>query len=117
MYHRLMARAEAAKPPDRRQRRSRTGCRNALLTLIDHQPYDTITVDQIVERADIGRATFYAHYTDKGDLLRELSDELIGEAASRARNIDPASNSGSYSGNAAAEILKHAAEHPALYRL
>ncbi|MEY2418806.1 MAG: hypothetical protein QOG90_1486, partial [Actinomycetota bacterium] len=35
----------------------------------------------------------------------------------RARNTDPASPSGSYSGYATAEILKHAGEHPALYRL
>jgi AcrR family transcriptional regulator len=88
-----------------------------LLELICEQPYDAITVDQIVERADIGRATFYAHYADKGALLKELSDELISEAAARARHIDPAATPGSYSGLAAAEVLKHAAEHPALYRL
>ena len=112
-----MARQEAAKPPDRRQRRSQAACRRALLELICEQPYDAITVDMIVERADIGRATFYAHYADKGALLRELSDELIGEAANRARNINPAATPGEYSGSAAAEIVKHAGEHPPLYRL
>jgi AcrR family transcriptional regulator len=112
-----MARPKAAKPPDRRQRRSQASCRRALLELICEQSYDSITVDQIVERADIGRATFYAHYADKGALLRELSDELIGDAATRARNTNPAATPGSYSGSAAAEVLKHAGEHPALYRL
>jgi AcrR family transcriptional regulator len=79
-------------------------------------PYDAITVDQIAARADIARATFYAHYTDKGDLLRELTDELISEAALRARLHDPGPG-GPYSGYAAAEILGHAGEHAALYRL
>jgi AcrR family transcriptional regulator len=106
----------AEKPLDRRQRRSRTALRGGLLELICEMPYDTITVDLIVERADVGRATFYSHYGDKADLLRELSDELITEAATRAKLTEPAAK-GAYSGRSAAEIIKHAGEHPDLYRL
>ena len=102
---------------DRRQRRSRVALRNALLVLISEQSYESITIDHIVERADIVRATFYAHYRDKADLLRELTDELISEAADRARRTDPAATPGSYSGRSASEIIAHAGEHPDLYRL
>jgi AcrR family transcriptional regulator len=91
--------------------------RASLLELIGEVPYDTLTVDQIVDRADVGRATFYAHYVDKADLLRELTDELISEAATRAKMNDPAARSETYSGTAAAEIIAHAGEHPDLYRL
>ena len=102
---------------DRRQRRSRASLRRGLLELICEQPYENITVDLIVERADVGRATFYGHYGDKADLLRELSDELISEAANRAKLTGPSGRPGSYSGQAASEIIRHAGDHPDLYRL
>ena len=112
-----MARATLEKPLDRRQRRSRAALRRGLLELICEVSYDCITVDQIVDRADIGRATFYAHYVDKADLLRELCDELITEAGQRAKMTDPTASPRGYSGRSAAEIVGHAGEHPDLYRL
>lgn len=111
-----MGRASAEASLDRRQRRSREALRRGLLELIGDVPYDAITIDQIADRADVGRATFYAHYGDKADLLRELSDELITEAASRAKSTEPGS-ARAYSGRSAAEIINHAGEHPDLYRL
>jgi AcrR family transcriptional regulator len=91
--------------------------RRGLLELICEVPYDAITIDLIADRADVGRATFYAHYGDKADLLRELADELITEAATLARVPDPAAHPGSYSGKSSSAIIQHAGEHPDLYRL
>ena len=54
---------------DRRVRRTRKQLRDALLQLMSEKPYDQITVRDILERADFGRATFYAHFRDKDDLL------------------------------------------------
>lgn len=55
---------------DRRAARTRRALHQALMSLILSKGYDTISVSDIVEAADIGRSTFYAHYTGKEDLLR-----------------------------------------------
>ncbi len=54
---------------DRRVRRTRELLRRALLSLVQEQGYERITVQDILDRADVGRSTFYAHYRDKDDLL------------------------------------------------
>jgi len=57
---------------DRRVRRTRERLRNALVALSMEKPYGEIRVADLLERADVGRATFYAHYRDKEDLLISL---------------------------------------------
>jgi len=54
---------------DRRVRRTRQLLREALMGLTLERGYDHITVQDILDRADVGRSTFYAHYRDKDDLL------------------------------------------------
>ncbi|HEX7490249.1 MAG TPA: TetR/AcrR family transcriptional regulator [Candidatus Limnocylindrales bacterium] len=54
---------------DRRVRRTRQLLREALMELTLERGYDHITVQDILDRADVGRSTFYAHYRDKDDLL------------------------------------------------
>ncbi len=54
---------------DRRIQRTRQQLREALITLILEKGYDAITVQDILDRANMGRSTFYAHYRDKEDLL------------------------------------------------
>jgi AcrR family transcriptional regulator len=66
----------SSAPTDRRVRRTRELLRGALLSLIQEQGYDRITVQDILERADIGRSTFYAHYRDKDDLLRAGFEDI-----------------------------------------
>jgi AcrR family transcriptional regulator len=55
---------------DRRVRRTRELLHRTLLDLIGEKGYPQITVQDILDRADVGRSTFYAHYRDKEDLLR-----------------------------------------------
>ncbi len=55
----------------RQVNRTKVALRQALLSLIARKGYDRITVQELVERADVGRATFYSHYADKDDVLRE----------------------------------------------
>lgn len=54
---------------DRRVRRTRQLLREALMELTLEHGYDRVTVQDILDRADVGRSTFYAHYRDKDDLL------------------------------------------------
>lgn len=61
---------------DRRVRRTRRRLGEALVALITERGYDTLTVEEIAERADVGRTTFYSHYQDKDDLLLEVTGEV-----------------------------------------
>jgi AcrR family transcriptional regulator len=61
---------------DRRVRRTRAALRDALLHLMTAKGYDAVTVQDLIDRADVGRSTFYAHYGDKADLLHELLAEM-----------------------------------------
>lgn len=61
---------------DRRVERTRQLLRDALVSLILEKGYQKITVQDIIDRANVGRSTFYSHYQDKEDLLFSGFDEL-----------------------------------------
>jgi AcrR family transcriptional regulator len=61
---------------DRRVQRTRQLLQNALMTLIEEQGYDSITIQDITERANLGRTTFYAHYRSKEDLFLSCHKHL-----------------------------------------
>jgi AcrR family transcriptional regulator len=65
--------------PDRRIQRTRQSLHTALLELIKEKGYDTISIEEITDRANVGRATFYLHYKDKEDLLLEEFREMANE--------------------------------------
>ena len=54
---------------DRRSQRTQRLLHEALMTLMQEKRYDDITVQDIIDQADVGRSTFYAHYQDKEDLV------------------------------------------------
>ena len=57
---------------DRRQRKTRQLVLSAFTELLSKKKYSDITVGEIIEKADVGRATFYAHFETKDFLLKEL---------------------------------------------
>lgn len=71
---------------DRRQRRTRAAIFDAFEELLGERDYAQITVQDIIDRADVGRTTFYAHFETKDDLLRELCDRLFGHIVEGASN-------------------------------
>lgn len=64
------------KKPDRRVQRTRQLLQDALVSLILEKGYQKITIQDIIDRANVGRSTFYSHYRDKDDLLVSGFDEL-----------------------------------------
>lgn len=66
-----------SKTTDRRVKRTRRLLQRALRELMAEKRYDRITVQDILDKADIGRTTFYDHYQDKEDLATSMLIELM----------------------------------------
>ncbi|MFQ5400242.1 MAG: TetR/AcrR family transcriptional regulator [Anaerolineae bacterium] len=75
------------RKPDRRIQRTRRALFSALMELMLERGYSEITVSDITERANVGRATFYLHYRDKDDLLASNLEALFTEVADRIRPL------------------------------
>jgi AcrR family transcriptional regulator len=57
------------RKPDKRARRTHERLGMALLELMVEKPIDEVTVQEVLDRASVGRSTFYLHFRDKNDLL------------------------------------------------
>lgn len=99
---------------DRRVQRTRQLLHKALMELILEKPYDQITVQEILDRANIGRATFYGHFTDKDDLLLDGLDDEQFDIQHYVDEADTAADEGkiipSYS------LFHHAQQFHPLYK-
>jgi AcrR family transcriptional regulator len=68
---------------DRRSRRTRELLHQALFTLMREKHYDSITVQDIIDRANVGRSTFYAHFVDKDDLAVNSLEQVLDALSQR----------------------------------
>ncbi|WP_155838790.1 TetR/AcrR family transcriptional regulator [Arthrobacter castelli] len=96
--------------PDRRVRRTQQAIEQALLSLVVENGYEAVTVRDIIDRADVGRSTFYSHYTDKHDLLLSCLDrieQLLAPAPGPVTGTGMRFNPGLFAG---------VAQHSQLYR-
>lgn len=75
--------APSKKKLDARVQRTRDALGDALIALMQEKPFDTITVQDVLDRAHVSRSTFYTHYSDKDDLLMSDAEEFF-EALSMA---------------------------------
>lgn len=64
---------------DRRSRRTRQLLQKALIELIGERGYDAVTIQEIVDRANVGRTTFYQYYDSKDDLFMDCHETIVGE--------------------------------------
>ena len=62
---------------DRRSKKTRESILQSFGNLLKKKSYDRITVQEIIDGADVGRATFYAHFPSKDDLLKTTCVELF----------------------------------------
>ena len=62
---------------DRRQRKTREAIFSAFSELIRSRRYESITVQDIIDRADIGRSTFYSHFETKDHLLKAICSDIF----------------------------------------
>ena len=100
---------------DRRVIRTRQRLRDALMELILEKGYDAVTVQDITQRASLGRATLYVHYKGgKEELLlsnlEEIYDELVARLKPLKRDVLPPDRPSS-----SQVAFEHAAEHQDLY--
>ncbi len=100
---------------DRRVQRTRKLLQDAMMQLIREMGYDAITVQDILDRANVGRATFYAHYQSKEDLFlahhNEFSSNLgLGQwTPEQLLSVDPPES--------LIRLLEQASENRALYHV
>src|SRR5437870_7897295 len=62
---------------DRRVQRTRELLHKALIDLISERGYGAITIQDIVDRANVGRTTFYLHYSSKDDLFMSCHEAIV----------------------------------------
>ncbi len=65
--------------PDRRVQRTRELLQKALIELISKRGYAAITIQEIVDRANVGRTTFYLHYSSKDELFMSCHEAIVSE--------------------------------------
>ncbi len=107
------------KKLDPRVVRTRQMLRDALVSLIEEKGFDAITVQDIVDRAELNRATFYLHYRDKQELLvqslHDAIDELVADLGASPDEqgqlvIDE-------SPRTIKAVFEHVAQHARFYRV
>lgn len=80
-----------AAAPDRRVRRTRKLLHDAFISLAIEKGYEKTTIQDILDRADVGRSTFYAHYRDKAALLTTSFDDMGEQLQRQLADVSAAS--------------------------
>jgi AcrR family transcriptional regulator len=100
------------RKPDQRIRRTCERLGSALVALIQEKPIDEVTVQEVLDRASVGRSTFYLHYRDKDDLLLsqfetflEMMSTALSVRKEQSRRVLPV-----------AEMFAHIGSQQKLYR-
>ncbi|SPE56512.1 Transcriptional regulator, TetR family [Verrucomicrobia bacterium] len=103
---------KAPRKPDSRVRRTHERLGGALIELIQEKPIDDVTVQEVLDRAAVGRSTFYLHFRDKNDLLLsqlekflEMMSSALSVRKEESRRVVPV-----------AELFEHIGNQRKIYR-
>lgn len=96
---------------DRRQKKTREAIFNAFTALLSKQNYHRISVQEIIDAADVGRTTFYAHFETKEYLLKELCEELFHHIIDTAMGGEYHCSCGSATDSVFLHLLRHLQEN------
>ncbi len=111
--HDVPRKEKQPRKPDARVRRTRDQLGYALIELIQEKPINDVTVQDVLDRAQVGRSTFYLHYRDKDDLLvsqLEMFLEHMSTVLSKQKEK-------SYRVAPVAEMFAHIGNQNKLYRV
>jgi AcrR family transcriptional regulator len=100
------------RKPDERIRRTHQRLGSALVELIQEKPIDDVTVQEVLDRASVGRSTFYLHFRNKNDLLLSQLEEFL-EMMSTALSIR---KEASHRVVPVAEFFAHIGKQKKIYR-
>jgi len=98
----------------RRVARTKAAIEDAFIALVLERGYERVAVEDITDRADLARATFYAHYPNKHAVLFSVSDRLTEDLMQRIAHQDGPRHVAGW--DAIQTAYHHAAEKPDLYR-
>ncbi len=73
---------------DRRQQKTRIAIFDSFSSLLSEESYSHITIQAIIDRANVGRSTFYSHFQTKDDLLNAMCSELFQHIIDAVMNHD-----------------------------
>jgi AcrR family transcriptional regulator len=99
--------------PDERVRRTRDRLGNAYVALIHEKPIESVTVQDVLDRASVGRSTFYLHFRDKNDLLLSELEKFL-ETMSTSLSVR---KEASHRVVPVAEMFAHIENQRKLYRI
>lgn len=103
---------------DRRKIRTRKMLHDAIISLIIERDFDSLTIEDITNRADLRRATFYLHYKTKEELLIDALQETFDELV---REMEPLITTDNLAGKTQVEtyavMFRHAGKNSSLYRV
>ncbi|KRF18608.1 TetR/AcrR family transcriptional regulator [Paenibacillus sp. Soil787] len=105
-----------AKKEDRRVQRTRNMLYEAFIDLIIEKGYEAITIQDIIDRANVGRSTFYSHFYDKEQLLLGSLDRLRQLLKQQSFLRSSPSDSSDYQFGFSLAMLQHVQSHRHLYR-
>jgi AcrR family transcriptional regulator len=106
-----------ARTVDRRVQRTQQLLHAALMSLVQEKGFESLTVQDIIDRANVGRATFYAHFESKEDLLASGIEGLRASLRERRRQaLSAATDADDRLFAFSHELFVHANEHRTMFR-